>query len=571
MIDAKSFLIESVPFLDVLPALDALPGRTVAWKMSPKSNEQLAANTQHGKRHKPISVAQASPAPLPVSPTHQSARMVATKAPARQPGVILDYDLINSTQTNFTFYGDTTYYATNYVSLFGTTILEGGTVAKGIQWDGGVATGTFIVYGAFECRTSPYRPAIFTAVDDDTVGEVITGVSTGTPTNYYRGSLWFSTTNSVVVSNYCARYAIAGCSINPGTSPTLRHLQLVSCLTAIDKYSDSCSLQNILIEKGDVAIKGWSASLSAEHLTVNGTSVFFYSVTNATYPTESTLAVTNSLLVDVTYTNSYTGSWNGTSSSATATFQTVGAGNHYLLPNSSYRNAGTTNITPTLLADLKRRTTYPPIVLSNDFTVATILSPQAQRDTDAPDLGYHYAPLDYCWSGLNLTNATLTLTNGVAVGIYGIQGTLLRTGAIFVSEGTPVDLNRLVRYQTVQEQPFIWGTNATTMGLLELNGGSLPLQIHLRHTDVSVMANTSARRTLVKAASGDDLVSPFVIVDSRLRGISQSFSDCFNPGRVIAWTNNVLDRCSLNWSHSRPRGFEEMGWNFLRAPATRQG
>jgi len=23
--------------------------------------------------------------------------------------------------------------------------------------------------------------------------------------------------------------------------------------------------------------------------------------------------------------------------------------------------------------------------------------------------------------------------------------------------------------------------------------------------------------------------------------------------------------------HSRPRGFEEMGWNFLRAPATRQG
>ena len=94
MIEGRSFLIESVPFLDVLPALDALPGRTVAWKMSPKSNEQLAANTQQGKRHKPISVAQASPAPLPVSPTHQPSRMVAAKAPARQPGVILDYVLI---------------------------------------------------------------------------------------------------------------------------------------------------------------------------------------------------------------------------------------------------------------------------------------------------------------------------------------------------------------------------------------------------------------------------------------------------------------------------------------------
>src|SRR2546427_4900200 len=88
------------------------------------------------------------------------------------------------------------------------------------------------------------------------------------------------------------------------------------------------------------------------------------------------------------------------------------------------------------------------------------------------------------------------------------------------------------------------------MGLLDLTGGSLPLQIHLFRSEVSVMADTSARRTLAKAASGDDLVSPFVIVDSRLRGIYQSFSDCFNPGRVIAWTNNVLDRCTLNWSQS---------------------
>src|SRR6266516_2651615 len=44
VIEGRSFLIESVPFLDVLPALDALPARTVAWKMSTKSNEQLAAN-----------------------------------------------------------------------------------------------------------------------------------------------------------------------------------------------------------------------------------------------------------------------------------------------------------------------------------------------------------------------------------------------------------------------------------------------------------------------------------------------------------------------------------------------
>src|SRR5439155_12408295 len=115
------------------------PQARAAWKMDDKSRDRLAANA--GKRHKPISVAQASAAPPPTSPTRQPARMAAAK-PARQPGVLLDYILINSTQTNFTFRGDTTYYATNYVALYGTTTLEGGAVAKGIQHEGSPYTGT---------------------------------------------------------------------------------------------------------------------------------------------------------------------------------------------------------------------------------------------------------------------------------------------------------------------------------------------------------------------------------------------------------------------------------------------
>src|SRR5437867_1916620 len=551
VIEGRSFLIESAPYLDAFPLIDALPARTVAWKMSPKSNEQLAANTQQGKRHKPISVAQASPAPLPVSPTHQPSRMVAAKAPARQPGVILDYVLIISTQTNFTFKGDTTYYATNYVSLLGTTILEGGTVAKGINYDGGPYSGTFIVYGAFDCRTSPYRPAIFTAVDDDTVGEVITGISTGAPTNYYRGSLWFSTTNSVVVSNLCARYAIVGCSINPGTSPTLRHLQFVSCLTAIEKFSDSCSLQNILIDKGYLAIRGWSANLSAENLTVNGTTWFFYSQTNGTYQDPSTLTVTNSLLVAVSSTDSYTSSSNATNSSSSATFQTVGAGSNYLLADSPYRNAGTTNINPELLADLKLRTTYPPIVLSNDFTVATTLSPQAQRDTDAPDLGYHYDPLDYCWSGLNLTNATLTLTNGVAVGFYGSYGLYLRTSANLVSEGTPINLNRMTRYNTVQEQSVNWG-GTSPVCYLQVPGTYSPRPaITLRFTDVTSMAaNYDAGSRQLVPNSGSNPFSSFTLAHSSLRGMSYSYYPQDSSSVTWGWTNNLFERCYFFLPHS---------------------
>src|SRR5207247_3566698 len=176
-----------------------------------------------------------------------------------------------------------------------------------------------------------------------------------------------------------------------------------------------------LIDKRYLASQSWPANLTAEHLTVDGSalySLFFNNVTNATYPTPSTLAVTNSHFVRISSSDSYTGSWNATNSSASTTFQTIGAASHYLTANSPYRNAGTTNISASLLADLKKLTTYPPVVLTNDISVSTTLSPQAQRDTDAVDLGYHYWPLDWCWKILNLTSS-LTLTNGVAVAIYG--------------------------------------------------------------------------------------------------------------------------------------------------------
>src|SRR6185369_13457156 len=96
-----------------------------------------------------------------------------------------------------------------------------------------------------------------------------------------------------------------------------------------------------------------------------------------------------------------------------------------------------------------------PILLTNDFTTDTTLSPQAQRDTDVPDLGYHYDPLDYVVSGRTLTNSTLTLTNGVALATYGSSnsyGVFIRAGGNLVSEGSPTRLNHITRYNTVQEQ-----------------------------------------------------------------------------------------------------------------------
>ena len=85
------------------------------------------------------------------------------------------------------------------------------------------------------------------------------------------------------------------------------------------------------------------------------------------------------------------------------------------------------------------------------------------RDKNLPDIGYHYDCLDVAWSSLNLSN-TLTLSNGVAVAVYGASGLILNGGAILISEGSPVNLNRIVRYNTVQELPSLWG--ASPVGLI---------------------------------------------------------------------------------------------------------
>jgi len=180
--------------------------------------------------------------------------------------------------------------------------------------------------------------------------------------------------------------------------------------------------------------------------------------------------------------------------------------------------------------------------LTSDFTVSTTLNPQAQRDTDVPDVGWHYDPLDYCWSGLNLTNSsTLTLTNGVAVGIYGAKGTTLSTGANLISEGQPNNLNRLVRYQTVQEQSVLWGSTASTMSLIDIVENIAP-QTRLTFTDVSVMADSLNRRTLLSASS-----APFIVSHSQLRGIFSGFNDSPVANNVITWTNNLFERPNLSW------------------------
>jgi hypothetical protein len=109
---------------------------------------------------------------------------------------------------------------------------------------------------------------------------------------------------------------------------------------------------------------------------------------------------------------------------------------------------------------LQGKTTYPPILLSNiTYSVNTNLSPQAQRDTDTPDLGYHYDPIDYFVDTFAITNAVLTVSNGTVIAgdNNSAGGIWLQDGSSIISIGTPLAPNWFVRYSSVQEQPVSIG------------------------------------------------------------------------------------------------------------------
>jgi hypothetical protein len=131
-------------------------------------------------------------------------------------------------------------------------------------------------------------------------------------------------------------------------------------------------------------------------------------------------------------------------------FQNAAAGYYYLNDASGFRNVGTSTSVPTwLVSDLAKRTTYPPLVVAQTtITNSQILSPQAQRDTDALDLGYHYSPLDWAVGWVLVTNGTITMTAGTVVGAFGTNsgtyGLAIGQNAALQSTGTPNNPNWIV-------------------------------------------------------------------------------------------------------------------------------
>ncbi len=477
------------------------------------------------------------------------------RAGAAERGFVIDYQQI-ITATNVVLASDTTFLVSGPCNFYGTTVIEGGTVVKFVHTTNGTAN---ISLQGVDCRTSPFRPAVFTAKDDNTLGEIIPG-STGNPGGYYGQGLVANATNSL----HDLRFFNMSCGLGSGYTALvdLVNAQFRRCSTAVSpSYSAWFYLHNVLVsECGTAFAAGGSSGSRVEHATVDRVNYLY-----SGYPYN--LHLTNSLLVSVSNNVTYSGTNVTVLSPGTGVFQTVGGGGHYLADNSPHRDAGTTNISAAMRAAFQNLTTYPPVLLNNPITADTVLSPQAGRDLDLPDLGYHYAPLDFLVSAVTVSsNATVLATNGVVIGIdYFVTnswGFLLAPGK-FISQGSPVAMNRVVRAHTVQEKAS--GNPATRAVFYDGNtpGGSAST-LRARFTEFDQLASdgpllSSGTKLNAMELSHSALYNPTLVVDFSgtgtlvvgltntlwERGGVQLGTSTASAGKVVHGRNNLWRGTSL--------------------------
>jgi hypothetical protein len=491
------------------------------------------------------------------------------------PGVVLDYTTLNSPLSNYLFRGDLTYYVTSAVNLSGTTTFEGGAVIKYAVGAALVASGPVV------CDTTPHRPVVFTAKDDNSVGETISG-SSGNPTgSWYANPALRIGVSGQQLQHLRVAHAQTGLffhDYSAGTANTLAHAQLVRCATALQVNGYGATPQNLqarnlLVHQTTTAFLGYNFNAQVEHLSVNQCLVLG---TDNSGSYTSTLWLTNSLFAGL-------GSYGNVAANPTAcqtvgsdAFQTVGAGAHYLAAGSPCRDAGVTNLSAALLAELPQLTTYPPVVLSNvTLNAAVTWGPQAGRDTDVPDLGYHYPPMDYAVNNVTVgANGVLTVLPGTVLGGFGCDAVIADDYGRVSVTGTPAQPVRFVGYPALQEQSLIWGCtnwgpNLLTGPLHDVIDGSESPELRLRFAE---FAQLGGRGRGVVMLNGWCAPKYLLLEDCQLFGCKNYLAASYRRAAQIDLRNNLFRRTHQEcYGWVRLTAYNNLFWggtNFLNSGFT---
>jgi len=412
-IQGRTFLVEEVPVNPITTQLQALPPSSSASGNGVAPGKQGSLSPLLLKTH--------------FAQVATNAMQVAKSDRLHEPGYLIDYDLTSA--TNFTFQADTTYYVSGGVFLSGSNVFEGGCVIK-YATNAQIEVWPFGTTNTLTFLSTAYRPVIFTAKDDQSVGETISG-SASSPSGYYANWVLVLSGGAQApsIAHVRVSYAANGILIS-GSSADISDAQFVNCEFTFYLINSTIRMRNVLMANCLTNFDfDAGVTLSAENTTFSGCN---YLAVGPPSPSGCAMALTNCILADITNLTTgvidLSGGTNGFYISPTFgtvvtnsayPFQSVGGASYYLTNGCSFLNAGTTNINSTLLASLRQKTTWPPLVFSNaTISADTNFGPSAARDTGSrPSLGYHYEPLDYAFGGSD-ANANVTFTAGTAVGWF---------------------------------------------------------------------------------------------------------------------------------------------------------
>jgi len=426
--NGRTVLVESVPLPAAAGALLQLPAVAQAnLKAEPDSVQYVVSNRRL--------------LPPRLNRKETSGEMEIARSSQPSQGFVLDYIIVNGTQpANYTFKGDTTYEISGTVTLSGATKFEPGTILKYTPG----AEITFSFSSTIQCQGTAYHPIVFTARDDDSIGETPADSTHTISGSYASYVLSMGGPNLSSASYFRVLYASTGMFFYGG-SPVISNAQFVDCQQAFKFQFSPITVYNALFDGVTTVFDDVANYYSSVSCTVQSTT---FANVNCIYAngggslSTPGMSVVNSIVANVNEITSggsisLSGSYNGfydsptfgtsTFSSSSNPFVSAGGGNYYLATTSEggdasgFRGKGkTSGISSTVLADLKTKTTYPPQVLNGQTISSDNFTAQVPRDSESPgpDLGYHYDALDYIFQNC-LVESSMTFLAGTAVGWQG--------------------------------------------------------------------------------------------------------------------------------------------------------
>jgi hypothetical protein len=302
--DGRPMLVEAVDYQRLKPWLDQLPKATATAAedraMMPEGSRRALA----GRQLPPRRSAQQVRVPVP-NPGRGMARLALDR-----PSVVLDYEFeLSGSKSNFTFTNGATVQVVGPTTFGGLLTIEGGAIIKFKK----NVNASLTVNGGVACKTSQYLPAVFTADEDDSVGDWVYPSSPVVDPNgaYYASTALVVRTPDSTLQHLRIAHAQEAIRYEHNWQQniygeTLRHVQIVHCqkaITALGEYYygtaywKQFTAGNVLLHNVDKAVTGKYYRGTAEHLTVNDCDYLAEGYGGVQY--YSTLTFKNSILANV--------------------------------------------------------------------------------------------------------------------------------------------------------------------------------------------------------------------------------------------------------------------------------